>query len=81
MMSEITPNEIARSLGVTALRYRNWLRSQKAAGGEALALASERRDLLALKAQRQFNPLYDRVAEQVGQRRGLGAVPETGLNL
>jgi TDG/mug DNA glycosylase family protein len=30
-MNTVTPNEIARSLGVTGLRFRNWLRAQKAA--------------------------------------------------
>jgi len=31
-MEEVTPNEIARSLGVTGLQFRNWLRAQKDAG-------------------------------------------------
>ena len=33
----VTPNEIARRLGVTGLRFRNWLRAQKAAGHPLLA--------------------------------------------
>jgi TDG/mug DNA glycosylase family protein len=33
----VTPNEIARRLGVTGLRFRNWLRDQKAAGHPLLA--------------------------------------------
>lgn len=38
-MSEVTvtPNEIARRLGVTGLRFRNWLRKQNAAGHPLLA--------------------------------------------
>jgi hypothetical protein len=28
-MEQVTPNEIARSLGVTGLQFRNWLRAQK----------------------------------------------------
>lgn len=38
-MSEIivTPDQIARRLGVTGLRFRNWLRAQKAAGHPLLA--------------------------------------------
>src|SRR3954452_3687654 len=28
----LTPNDIARRLGVTGLQFRNWLRAQKAAG-------------------------------------------------
>jgi len=33
----VTPNEIARRLGVTGLQFRNWLRAQKAAGHPLLA--------------------------------------------
>lgn len=33
----VTPNEIARRLGVTGLRFRNWLRNEKAAGHPLLA--------------------------------------------
>lgn len=36
-MEEVTPNEIARSLGVTGLQFRNWLRAQKAAGHPLVA--------------------------------------------
>lgn len=31
-MHEVTPNEVAKTLGVTGLAFRNWLRAQKAAG-------------------------------------------------
>jgi hypothetical protein len=31
-VTELTPNQIARSIGVTGLQFRNWLRAQKAAG-------------------------------------------------
>jgi hypothetical protein len=31
-MDEVTPNEIARTLNVSALTFRNWLRAEKAAG-------------------------------------------------
>jgi hypothetical protein len=34
---EVTPNEIARTLGVTGLAFRNWLRAQKAAGHPLVA--------------------------------------------
>jgi len=30
-LHEVTPNEIAKTLGVTGLMFRNWLRAQKAA--------------------------------------------------
>lgn len=33
----VTPNEIARRLGVTGLQFRNWLRAQKAGGHPLLA--------------------------------------------
>ena len=33
----VTPNEIARTLGVTGLTFRNWLRAEKAAGHPLLA--------------------------------------------
>ena len=33
----MTPNEIARTLGVTGLQFRNWLRDKKAAGHPTLA--------------------------------------------
>ncbi len=36
-VEEVTPNEIARSLGVTGLQFRNWLRAQKAAGHPLVA--------------------------------------------
>lgn len=36
-MDEITPNEIAWTLSVTGLTFRNWLRSEKAAGHPLLA--------------------------------------------
>lgn len=36
-MDEVTPNEIAKSLGVTGLEFRNWLRAQKALGHALLA--------------------------------------------
>ena len=36
-MDEVTPNEIARTLGVTGLTVRNWLRSEKVAGHPLLA--------------------------------------------
>lgn len=36
-MDEVTPNEIARTLGVTGLTFRNWLRSEKVAGHPLLA--------------------------------------------
>jgi TDG/mug DNA glycosylase family protein len=36
-MEEVTPNEIARSLGVTGLQFRNWLRAQKDAGHPIVA--------------------------------------------
>jgi len=36
-MEEITPNEIARWLGVTGLQFRNWLRAQKDAGHPIVA--------------------------------------------
>lgn len=36
-VDDVTPNEIARSLGVTGLQFRNWLREQKAAGHALLA--------------------------------------------
>jgi hypothetical protein len=34
---EVTPNEIAKTLGVTGLMFRNWLRAQKAAGHPLVA--------------------------------------------
>jgi hypothetical protein len=34
---EVTPNEIAKTLGVTGLTFRNWLRAQKAAGHPLVA--------------------------------------------
>jgi hypothetical protein len=34
---EVTPNEIAKALGVTGLMFRNWLRAQKAAGHPLVA--------------------------------------------
>jgi hypothetical protein len=34
---EVTPNEIAKTLGVTGLTFRNWLRAQKAAGQSLVA--------------------------------------------
>jgi TDG/mug DNA glycosylase family protein len=37
MVEIVTPNEIANALGVTGLRFRNWLRDQKAAGHPLLA--------------------------------------------
>ena len=36
-VDEVTPNEIARTLGVTGLTFRNWLRSEKVAGHPLLA--------------------------------------------
>lgn len=33
----VTPNEIARSLGITGLQFRNWLRAKNAAGHPLLA--------------------------------------------
>lgn len=37
LMQEVTPNELAKTLGVTGLTLRNWLRVQKAAGHPLLA--------------------------------------------
>ena len=37
IVDEVTPNEIAKSLGVTGLEFRNWLRAQKAPGHALLA--------------------------------------------
>ena len=37
IVDEVTPNEIAKSLGVTGLDFRNWLRAQKALGHAVLA--------------------------------------------
>lgn len=37
-MEAVTPNEIARSLGVTGLQFRNWLRAQKDAGHPLVAV-------------------------------------------
>jgi hypothetical protein len=34
---EVTQNEIAKTLGVTGLAFRSWLRAQKAAGHALLA--------------------------------------------
>ena len=36
-MDEVTPNEIARTLGLTGLTFRSWLRSEKVAGHPLLA--------------------------------------------
>jgi len=36
-MDEVTPNEISRTLNVSALTFRNWLRAEKAAGHPLLA--------------------------------------------
>jgi double-stranded uracil-DNA glycosylase len=36
-VEEVSPNEIARSLGVTGLQFRNWLRAQKGAGHQLVA--------------------------------------------
>lgn len=36
-VDEVTPNEIARTLCVTGLTFRNWLRSEKVAGHPLLA--------------------------------------------
>jgi TDG/mug DNA glycosylase family protein len=36
IVEEVTPNEIAKSLGVTGLEFRNWLRAQKAVGNALL---------------------------------------------
>lgn len=36
-MHEVTPNEIAKTLGVTGLSFRNWLRAQNAAGHPLVA--------------------------------------------
>lgn len=36
-MDDVTPNEIARSIGVTGLQFRNWLREQKGAGHPLIA--------------------------------------------
>jgi hypothetical protein len=37
VVEDVTPNEIANSLGVTGLEFRNWLRIQKAAGHALIA--------------------------------------------
>jgi hypothetical protein len=36
-VNEVTPNEIAKTLGVTGLTFRNWLRAQTAGGHAVLA--------------------------------------------
>jgi TDG/mug DNA glycosylase family protein len=41
-VDEVTPNELARSLGVTGLQFRNWLRSLKAAGHPIVAAHEHR---------------------------------------
>jgi double-stranded uracil-DNA glycosylase len=37
IVDEVTPNELAKALGVTGLQFRNWLRDQKARGHPLLA--------------------------------------------
>lgn len=37
LVDVVTPNEIAKTLGITGLDFRNWLRSQKASGHPLLA--------------------------------------------
>lgn len=37
IVDEVVPNEIAKSLGVTGLQFRNWLRAQKVLGHPLLA--------------------------------------------
>src|SRR5687768_1094685 len=36
-MDSVTPNELARTLGISGLQFRNWLRAKKAAGHPMLA--------------------------------------------
>lgn len=51
---DVTPNEIAKSLGVTGLTFRNWLRAQKAAGH-------------ALVAGHEYRTRYRFTAEEAAQ--------------
>jgi hypothetical protein len=37
MAETVVPNEMARQLGVTGLRFRDWLRAEKAAGHPLLS--------------------------------------------
>jgi TDG/mug DNA glycosylase family protein len=37
VVDDVTPNEIARSIGVTGLQFRNWLREQRGAGHPLVA--------------------------------------------
>lgn len=65
---EVTPNEIAKTLGVTGLTFRNWLRAQKAAG-HALVAGHEYR------TRYRFTP--DEAAQLIAEyRSSKGAVPD-----
>jgi hypothetical protein len=63
---EVTPNEIAKALGVTGLTFRTWLRAQKVAGHPLVAGHEYRRY--------QFTP--DEAAQLISEyRSSKGAVP------
>jgi hypothetical protein len=64
---EVTPNEIANTLGVTGLTFRNWLRAQKAAGHPLVAGHEYR-------TRYRFTP--DEAAQLIAEyRSSKGAVP------
>ena len=74
-MDEITPNEIARTLSVTGLTFRNWLRSEKAAGHPLLAGHEYRSRYRFTRAEADQLIAEYRASQQ---RTGTGAGPACG---
>lgn len=75
----VTPNEIARRLGVTGLRFRNWLRDQTAAGHPLLASHQPRTRYWftpgdAERLEREFTE--ERLRHGSTQERGSSRVPK-----
>ena len=66
-MDEVTPNEIARRLGVSGLQFRNWLRDQKTAGHPLLTGHEYRSRYRFTRAE------ADQLAAEFSARKGSAA--------
>jgi phage antirepressor YoqD-like protein len=70
----VTPTEIAKRLGVTALAFRKWLREQKAEGHPLVASHEYRARYRFTRAE--ADQLAAKFAEQVRGAGGTGVAPK-----
>lgn len=79
-MDEVTPNEIARSLGVTGRTFRGWLRAQAAAGHPLLARHTHGARWCFTRAEATQLAIEFRSADEPMRRRRSATVLTTATN-